>query len=294
MLSDRDYMRRSPNSGGRPSSPLLAIRMVWALIIINVVVFFITTTGHPSVFNRLAFVPKDFLEGNLWSIVTAMFMHGGFFHLFCNMWGLYIFGTLVAPLMGPGRFLTLYLVGGLTGNLLYLAFNLNSGIALVGASGALFAVMMAVAMMTPDIRFMLMFPPIPMKARTLVIVYAILELLMVGDNSNIAHLAHLGGLLGGYIVVKLLLKSQIVWDIIPSRRPGGSRGPHFYKPGGERQSYRNPEQSGGPSMRFNPDEPVSQREIDYLLDKLSNQGINSLTPEETARLRHIREQLRKR
>ena len=127
---------------------------------------------------------------------------------------------------------------------------------------------------------MLFLPFTPIKTSTLVICYTILEILteLVGAEAGVAHLAHLGGFVGGYLVVKLLLHGRVAWD--PFRRGRGSRPrPHEWAP-----PPRDVPGSG---------DPVSRRELDALLDKISRDGINSLSPQELARLKQAREEMRR-
>ena len=93
-------------------------------------------------------------------------------HLLLNMWGLYLFGNHVYNRLGSKRFLTLYFLSGVSGSFLWLLFNWGTQDYVIGASGAVFGVMMAATMLSPDMRIMLLFPPIAMKLRTLVVVFA--------------------------------------------------------------------------------------------------------------------------
>ena len=294
MLSDRDYM-----NGGGQREPLYVNRenpnmCVYILIAINAVVFF-AVPHDLDLFYRLALSSIGIKAGMYWQFVTAIFMHANFMHIFFNMWGLYLFGTLVAPHLKAARFLTMYFISGILGNALWLYFNLNSTIPLVGASGALFGVLIATAMLEPDREFIMLFFPFPMKTKTLVAVYAVVEMLSVPDSfSGVAHLAHIGGLLGGYLYIELFCRKMIVWEplafLFPKRKFGA-------------------QVSSGWTIKTTPlkfktkefnfeekehDAPVSQKELDYLLDKVSRTGINSLSEAEMATLRHAREQMRKR
>ena len=213
-------------------------------------------------------------------LLTAGFVHMGFNHILFNMWGLYIFGKLVVPHLGGRNFLYLYLAGVLCGNLLFLVFNWNAFGLLCGASGAVCAVMMAAAMLEPERRFVMLFMPFtPIKTTTLVICYTLLEIVfeLTRTQSGVAHLAHLGGFLGGYILVKIVMRGNVAWD--PFRRRGGSR--INWKTPSPEASY-----SAGRG-------PVSRDELDALLDKISRSGINSLTPEELERLKRAREEMRR-
>jgi membrane associated rhomboid family serine protease len=298
MLSDRDYMNdRNKGQGGHSSSnPADANKCVFILIAINVL-FLITFSPGSQAYGHMALTAFGMKSLYLWQLVTSIFLHGSWTHLFVNMWGLFLFGTIIAPVMGVRRFLSLYFISGVTGNLLWLAFNWNSMAGVVGASGALFGVMIATAMLYPNKQFMLLLFPVPIKTKTLVIVYAVLEVLMeLNVSDNIAHLAHLGGILGGYIYVRLALKRLIAWD--PLGFIGGSKGgaemPHGWK-FHDAKSWNDEEAKDVNYDRHvkNPDEAVTQHELDRLLDKISREGINSLTPAEMATLKKAREQMRR-
>jgi membrane associated rhomboid family serine protease len=180
-----------------------AINTVWVLIAINVIVYLlpINPDGPLALWANNY---KDAYPFRPWQLVTYMFLHADFMHLLFNMYGLFLFGRLVAPVLGRTRFLILYFVGGIVGGLLHLAANWNAvppNIA-VGASGALFGVMMAVAMIRPNLEMYIMFIPVPVKMKTLVLVYAALEIFSQWKlNTHVAHLAHLGGFIGGYLIM---------------------------------------------------------------------------------------------
>ena len=149
--------------------------------------------------------------------------------------------------------------------------------------------MIAAAMLEPNRRFVMLFLPFsPIKTSTLVICYTILEILMMigKNNSGIAHLAHLGGFIGGYILIKIIYRSRLPWD--PLRFIKFSGMPKFTPPPA---SQPRPESAGSrPANDVNA--PVTQRELDALLDKLSRDGINSLSEYELERLKKARRQMR--
>ena len=244
--------------------------MVWYLIIANVILYFLDSkTGALAMFCNQNF--------KLWQPLTAGFLHGDFFHLFFNMYSIYLFGTLVAPHIGKRDFLILYLISALTGNLLFLALNWGSNSIVVGASGAVFGIMAAAALLEPDRKFTLFLLPFkPLKTTTLVICFAIVEIFLQvgGASSGIAHLAHLGGLVGGYLFIKLRFPKMIVWDIF---RKQVRDVPYSKEPPQE-----GPRRTGR----------VTSDELDALLNKISRFGINSLSEHELERLRQAREEMR--
>jgi membrane associated rhomboid family serine protease len=184
-------------------------------------------------------------------IVTHMFMHGGFWHIFFNMYALFIFGASLENVWGPKRFFIFYIVCGLGAALTHetvIAFQYNhyvqslspenlqividEGTAYfnqgkvfsdesmknlqlllntptVGASGAIFGVLLAFGVLFPNTQLMLLFPPIPLKAKYFVMIYGGIELYLALNqpNSNIAHAAHLGGMLFGYLLIRYWRKT---------------------------------------------------------------------------------------
>jgi membrane associated rhomboid family serine protease len=181
-------------------------------------------------------------------ILTHMFMHGGLFHLFFNMYALYIFGQVLENVWGPKRFFIYYIVCGLGAALTHetvIAFQyyhlvqnispdnmqiflndgtnfLNNGdisyvqrlydllhTPTVGASGAIFGVLLAFGVLFPNTQLMLLFPPIPIRAKYIVLIYGGLELYLAvtQPGSNIAHAAHLGGMLFGYLLIRYWRKT---------------------------------------------------------------------------------------
>ena len=148
-----------------------------------------------------------------WQLVSYAFLHGGFGHLFFNMLGLWMFGSELERLWGPRRYWHFLLAGVLAAAAAQILFNALSGsyAPTVGASGALFALLLAFGMLFPNRVIMPLFPPIPMKARTFVILFGAIELLlgsglldsMLGaGGGNIAHFAHLGGMVGGFLMIR--------------------------------------------------------------------------------------------
>ena len=172
-----------------------------------------------------------------WQPVTHMFMHGGFWHLFFNMYTLYIFGSVLERVWGPKKFLIFYFVTGLgaaaihtgvewiqmQGWLAQAAEGSHSALMAihslkmtptVGASGAIYGVLMGYAMLYPDSILTLIFPPISLKAKWFVLIFAAIELLtgVTGTGGGIAHFAHLGGLIFGYILIRVWKKRGCLYS----------------------------------------------------------------------------------
>jgi membrane associated rhomboid family serine protease len=142
-----------------------------------------------------------------WQLVSYGFLHGGMAHLFFNMLALYMFGPDIERLFGT-RFFTLYYFGCIvSAALVHLSVTAWMGAApvpMVGASGAMFGLLLAFGWFFPQRRVMLIFPPIPMPARVFVAAYGALELVLgvTGTASGVAHFAHLGGMLGGWLMLQ--------------------------------------------------------------------------------------------
>ena len=194
------------------------------LLIINVILFLGSQMLGDSADLLASYYPSHYLF-RPWQIVTHMFMHADLSHLFFNMFGLYFFGTYLENHWGQRKFLIFYMFCGLGAWFLY---ELVDGIQFMsilgtafpdqewwriadpkgyanvrGASGAVFGLLMGFAMCFPHVKVQLLFPPIPMKARTMAIVFGGLELFQIWGNSggNIAHLAHVGGMLFAWILI---------------------------------------------------------------------------------------------
>lgn len=202
------------------------------LLIINVLFFFgtfVMTKYGINLTNLLGlhfFMASDF---NLAQLVSYMFMHGSFQHIFFNMFALFMFGRTLEMVWGPKRFLTYYLICGIGAGLIqegvqyvqyltelqgYTTVNIGSAVipmseylnlmTTVGASGAIYGILLAFGMLFPDSQMYLFPIPVPIKAKFFVIGYAALELFLGfgASGDGVAHFAHLGGMLFGFILIK--------------------------------------------------------------------------------------------
>lgn len=196
-LSDRDYMKPSPPPRRRIWTGAgyrgFNLTPLWVLIGINLVLF-IATLINDNVLFQLGLVPSLFRE-RPWTIVTNMFVHAGFWHLFGNMLTLFYFGRALLQLVGQNKFLLLYFGGGILGNILYIWLGAPQSIA-IGASGAVYAIAGALAIMIPRVRVFAYFF-IPMPLWLLVLVFFVLWSFIPG--LGIAWQAHIGGLVAGLI-----------------------------------------------------------------------------------------------
>ena len=177
---------------------------MWQKIIFLNILFFVFQQIGGYKFSGM-FVLNNGRSFELWRWISYMFLHANFSHILFNMWSFFIFAPMVESNLGSKKFLKLYLFSGIIGAGFWLIFNLKTQfpLHLLGASGALFGVMAAAARLFPDVEISLLFPPIDLKIKTLVMCLALLSVLMVANQSStIAHLAHLGGLVGGFLFTR--------------------------------------------------------------------------------------------
>lgn len=171
------------------------------LIIINAIVFFGIKFLGPAVQRYFILFPFSSELFSPIQLVTHMFNHADLNHLFFNMLGLFFIGPIVEQSLGPKRFLFLYLAAGVGAVILHIF--LGGGSPVLGASGCLLGVVVAFAVMYPNMEMMLIFLPIPIKAKYLVSAFVLGDLLLGfgGANTGIAHFAHLGGAIVGAALI---------------------------------------------------------------------------------------------
>ncbi len=225
------------------------------------------------------------IAGRPWGVVSYLFVHSGIIHLATNMLGLYLFGTAVENRMGSRAFLLYYLYCGIGAAVFSLLLSLvipQSPI--VGASGAVLGIAVAFAMYWPDAEILVFPIPLPIKARTLVIVLAIMDLVAARFfPGGTAHEAHLGGMLAGWLFFKV--------QNISRRRPAPSprQTPErvvMVQQTASREAEPRGSAPGRPLQSRPGSDPVAA-ELDRVLDKISASGIESLTPEERRFLNEV-------
>ena len=179
------------------------------LIIINVLMFLVMQLVPDFMIRTFALFYPASPHFKLFQPVTHMFMHADFFHLFFNMYVLWMFGRVTEQVWGARKFLFYYFFTGLgaVGMSIFtqwLASTISINSPVLGASGAVYGVLVAFAVMYPDVELQLIFPPIRFKAIWLAAICVLVELLLgvIGSNDHIAHFAHLGGMLFGFILVR--------------------------------------------------------------------------------------------
>jgi len=256
--------------------PFTLTRWVRRLLVVTSGVYLLQLTifTSPWFAETFGFAP-DLLVVHPWSVVTYAFLHASFLHLFFNMLMLVMFGPPVESRLGSRRFITLYLVAALGGAGLSLVFAaLLAGGVTIGASAAVYGVMLAFVLEWPDAP-VLVFPlPFPVRAKWLVVFLAATSLLagLAGAQREIAHFAHLGG----FVAALLYLRGADLLRLAARRPARGQGSAVLVHPSGA--AARRAEPSSRPAQP-GADEAVLT-EVDRVLDKISASGLSSLTPEE--------------
>ncbi len=237
------------------------------LIVINFLFFIISVimdrgAGIGPLYYSLGLVPRLVRsEGRVWQLFTYMFLHGGFFHFLFNMFALWMFGSELEHHWGTREFLKYYCITGVGAGVLALITSWNSSVPIVGASGAIYGLLLAYGLYFPD-RLIYIWFLIPIKAKHLVILFGIVEFFaaLSQSSSGIAHFAHLGGILVGLAYLKFR-----------------QRGPTNQLRSKWTQWW---------AARGRGKITDLQKEVDRILEKISEQGIESLTEWEKKILDH--------
>lgn len=232
------------------------------LLFANVAVFFVQIT-MPQLTDGFSFVPMLALR-QPWTLITYMFLHGNFMHIAFNMMALYFFGPAVEARLGERDFAKLYFISGISGALL--SMLLAPAAQIIGASAAIFGVMLAFATFWPDAPIYI-WGVLPVPARYLVIITTVLALWsgFSGAGGGIAHFAHLGGYAGAFIYLRWV------------RRLGGAQ----RLPGGAPKPQRAaPSVTNWRAIDTKSVHEVNRDEVNRILDKISAQGLESLTLQE--------------
>ncbi|MDO5442757.1 MAG: rhomboid family intramembrane serine protease [Bacteroidia bacterium] len=194
------------------------------LIIINIIFFVATLLNESLMFKWFALYTIGTPEFHSWQIITHMFMHGGFWHILFNMYTLWMFGSVLERMIGEKKYLIFYFVCGLGSVALHAAVEhfLTPGATsvCVGASGAIYGVIIGYAMLFPESKLTLLFPPVTLSAKWMVIIFAGIELFTglgnltgsVGLFGGIAHFAHLGGMLFGWLLIRYWRQKGNLFD----------------------------------------------------------------------------------
>lgn len=274
MFAERSYERFGGGSFGGLAMGMTP--MVKRLLIANFALFAVTLAWSPAI-DLLALHPPRLLT-RPWGVLTYMFVHAGFWHLAINMLVLFFFGTPLERRWGSREFLRFYLVAGLGGAVLSAVFMPAT---VVGASGAVYGLMLAFAMNWPDAPIHV-YGIFPVKAKWLVGFLFVVSLLegVSGSNGGIAHFAHLGGIVAAFLYLKMDWRPAA----LVGRRPGTpvTRPRAGGRKGKVSVSARKepPPREHRSRARSDDDERRMLDEVDRVLDKISAKGIGSLTSEE--------------
>lgn len=258
------------------------------ILTINFAVFFVmllTPSGVTDfLFNTFGFYSapgRAFSEP--WRFVTYMFLHAGLFHIFFNMLWVWFLGRMVEEQLGTKNFLVIYFGAGIGGALIDVLITSITGggeIPTVGASGAVFGVMVVFAMLFPTFQLMLLLLP-PIQARYLVAGLIIIDFLLIGSGGNINRIVHLGGALWGYLLLKMYYRGYNYDAWISSITDRFKRRPHP----GKTSPKTNPKMSSISDAEILDEE--DQNELDRILEKISKSGYEGLSAEEKRRLFEI-------
>jgi len=243
---------------------------VLRLIIANVVVYFLQSTV-PAI-EALFALQAGGLLFRPWTFVTYMFLHANLSHIFWTMLGLYFFGPILEARLGGPRFLRLYLVSGVVGGLCWLIFTalpLGGVGALIGASGGVFGVQLAFAYFWPR-QPIYIWGIVPIEARWLVVIMTVVSLFfgLGGGGGGVAHFAHLGGFLGGFLYLKWMERHQQA-PLREWRQAARPSAPKLEAPNRAIERWS--------KIRREDLHEVNRAELDRILDKIGATGIASLS-----------------
>jgi membrane associated rhomboid family serine protease len=280
-LSDRQYQRRDPREGGGFFSQLTPV-VKW-LLIANVGIYFLDLLLDKPLRNFGAFaIQSAVFGGRIWEFLTFQFLHGSVGHVLFNSLGLFFFGPWMERWWGSKKFLFYYLLCGVGGGVFYTLLvvsrvlpGIDFQTPLVGASAGIYGILVGVAVIAPNLRVSLYFPPIELSMRQLAIALLVISvgsiLLRFGGNEG-GEAGHLGGAIAGFLLIRypFLL--------------GGEPGVEIVKP-----KLAKPRQM--PKLRPRSElEKTQDTAVDAILDKISSQGFQSLTQQERDFLQRVSEQ----
>lgn len=296
MLSDRSYMRSDyPRQGTSILTWILC-----ATFAASIMQFVMERFAHSNAFQALfALSPYGMQQGRIWTVATYTLLHGGILHLLFNALGLYLIGREVAPLLGSRRFLGFYIAAAVVGGLTWLAVHYFTGASvLVGASSCVAAVFILFACIYPEreITFLVFFVlPVTLKPKILAWIlvgvdslgFVFSELAGGGFDTGVAHSAHLGGMLTGWLYYRYFHANAGL------DRPAGS---FFEIPKWLRRKEPTSTPASTPRQRSGaPAGEVSLRaEVDRILDKINSQGFGALTEDEKRLLDDAKDMLSRR
>ena len=284
------------------------------LLIINVIVFMASAVLEMRGIDIAAIGGLHFFMAenyHLYQFVTYMFLHGGFTHILFNMFALWMFGCVIENVWGPKKFLFYYISCGIGAGIIqqiaqFVQFYLNvsaqypelpfievfeigrqvssqlNGWTTIGASGAVYAILLAFGMIFPNERIFIFPLPIPIKAKWFVMFYAAVELFSAlgSPGDGVAHTAHLGGMLFGFLIIRYWNRHSVTDFNINSGRQFFDNLKHNFerrRSGSRRDEDPTRHET---DWEYNERKKANQEEIDRILDKIRKSGYDSLTKEE--------------
>jgi len=246
--------------------PALFTDAIKILVSVNFGIFLLQTIARTDglFFPLFGLVPKlVWSEFMIWQPFTYLFFHGGIWHVLINMFVLWMFGSELERIWGKGHFLKFYFVTGVGSGLVTMIFGLNSMTPIVGASGAVYGVLLAYGLTYPN-RTVYLYGIIPIKSLWFVVGIGVIAFMSSFDNvSQISHLTHLSGMMIGYLMLKRPIRFNDLWFTI-RKRTLEYKIKHEEKKVSQHQAI--------------------EREIDRILDKINREGFDSLTEEEHDKL----------
>jgi membrane associated rhomboid family serine protease len=252
------------------------------LLIANVVSWIAQFAAGSFLMEHFALHPSQIIsEWKFWQLLSYMFLHGSFFHLFFNMFTLWMFGCEVERTLGSSYFLKYYLLTGVSGGLLQILLNWGDPAAIIGASAAIYGVLVAFAVLFPERPIMLLLffiLPVQLKAKTLVLIFIGISLILglqshlFGTTDAVAHFAHLGGAAAGFLIL---------------------RGSYYFQSARQKmadsRNRRREEQEQLRRDKIN----RTRRQIDDVLDRINEVGYTNISPAEKEFLKKAGELLAK-
>lgn len=287
MLDDRYYMRETPFDTRRSVTLLLLVVNLGAFLLQA----FVERFSEFNVAQYFALSLEGLSHGYVWQFITFQFMHAGLLHIFFNAWAIYMFGREVEQAIGQKSYLTLYLVSGVIGGLFHCLAALLPGsypAPVVGASAGVFGLLAAFALLYPE-RILMLFFVIPMKAKWLLAISGFIAVYgVLAPSGNVAHAAHLGGLVSGIFFVRYAIHWHWQW---PKPRQSTRSAPHLVRVQSPSAGIWSKQKSVPPEDL--PADEFLSREVDPILDKISAHGIQSLTDRERRILEAAREKMKR-
>ena len=302
----RDYYRPAGFGGFNMLPPVIK-----QLLLINIGVFLIQMLfesinfgGYPGWYFLNRYFALNPIVGidqtgqaynfQIWQLITYQFMHGGFSHIFFNMFMLWMFGNEIENIMGSKKFLFFYLLSGIGAGLVQLIVGpvVSNHLAFtIGASGAVYGVMIAFAMFFPDRQIYVYFL-FPVRAKYLIAFLVLIEFMSVGDMSLVAHLAHVGGIVTGFLFILLDKKNNFNIDGMFNKLKNTTSNFKNFNSSNTSGGFRKPKKYGFGTKNVQEAEfydindekkkepEATSSDIDRILDKISASGYQNLTAEE--------------